>query len=517
MLGAFGFNRLTEGNVSNDTRRAYLTIISLSTINVRQTNTLSIRNVFASVIQYPIDCISIYRKETGMKKRIIFGSVILLLLTHTQIVYSTPLNLPESGDPVVTVGAEANCKEENPSNLDENTASCVSTPVKAEASLESAKIQVYSEGSGEPNYVSSQAGFVDLITVTDGWDSNGRTTITFDLRITGLFDVGSADNESEANFLITSWSNTDPTPPCIYDADDCGFFNGPYSYTEVWFDLFDGSISSDIYQAGSGNGQVLSSDPSNLQSTLSVEITVSQDQPSFYIAAMGFAGNFGSGVTDFYNTANATLNGPEGFSYTSTNGFGHSVNPPNPPGDDLVNISGNIETSERKGICAMVLANGKYMFSCNPNGPYSLSDLPRDDNGTVKRQIYVDGFFPNVTILDGSTTETITMQRAGQCPQYTATSSPTVDPGSAGKRVNISGMVLLQNTGSPVCAMVLANGQYMFSCDGTGSYNLDVPLDNNGQYKLQVYAEGFAPLTRKYDDSNLINNMQLARASECNE
>jgi hypothetical protein len=133
----------------------------------------------------------------------------------------------------------------------------------------------------------------------------------------------------------------------------------------------------------------------------------------------------------------------------------------------------------------------------------------------VKRQIYVDGFFPNVTVLADSTVETLTMQRAGQCPQDTAPYNPAVIPDSAGNRVNISGMVLLQVTGAPVCAMVLANGQCMFSCDGTGSYNLDIPLDNNGQYKLQVYAEAFAPLTRKYDESSVMNNMKLARASEC--
>ncbi len=44
-------------------------------------------------------------------------------------------------------------------------------------------------------------------------------------------------------------------------------------------------------------------------------------------------------------------------------------------------------------LCSMVLASGQFMFTCNPNGPFALLDLPREANGTVKRQIYVDGFF----------------------------------------------------------------------------------------------------------------------------
>jgi len=45
--------------------------------------------------------------------------------------------------------------------------------------------------------------------------------------------------------------------------------------------------------------------------------------------------------------------------------------------------------------------------------------------------------------------------------------------------VPIQGNVRLAN-GTAICAMVLANGQYIFSCDGAGTYSLDVPLDDNG-------------------------------------
>ena len=75
--------------------------------------------------------------------------------------------------------------------------------------------------------------------------------------------------------------------------------------------------------------------------------------------------------------------------------------------------------------------------------------------------------------------------------------------------------VLLQNSQTPICAMVLANGQYMFSCDGTGSYFLKIPLDNNGQFKLQVYADGFAPTIQSFDEFSPANDVRMARAVEC--
>jgi hypothetical protein len=184
--------------------------------------------------------------------------------------------------------------------------------------------------------------------------------------------------------------------------------------------------------------------------------------------------------------------------------------------DSFVNLSGNVESTEGTQLCAMVLASGKYDFSCNPNGPFSLTNLSRESNGTVKRQVYVDGFFPKVEVLEGSGSETVVMQRSGECPNYNTPYSPSASPGSAGKRVDIRGSVLLGNSGTPLCAMVLANGEYVFSCDGSGNYNMNIPLDAEGQFKLQVYADGFAPYTSRYDEVSLVNDAQMARASECN-
>ncbi|WP_151703178.1 trypsin-like serine peptidase [Nitrincola alkalilacustris] len=61
-------------------------------------------------------------------------------------------------------------------------------------------------------------------------------------------------------------------------------------------------------------------------------------------------------------------------------------------------------------------------------------------------------------------------------------------------RVLISGSVsTMMAQPTPVCAMVLINGQHMFSCDGQGGFELDVPLDANGEITIFAFADGFAP------------------------
>ena len=186
-----------------------------------------------------------------------------------------------------------------------------------------------------------------------------------------------------------------------------------------------------------------------------------------------------------------------------------------PPSGDTVDLSGTVQTADGTSLCSMVLASGQFMFSCNPDGPFSLTDLPRENDGTVKRQVYVDGFFPNIDVLPDSVSETVVMTPAGACPSYNTPSDPGVFPDSAGQRIDISGSVLLQDTQTPICAMVLANGQFMFSCDGSGSYALNIPLDNNGQFKLQVYADGFAPTIQTFDEFSATNDMRMARTVEC--
>jgi len=180
-----------------------------------------------------------------------------------------------------------------------------------------------------------------------------------------------------------------------------------------------------------------------------------------------------------------------------------------------VDLSGTIKTADGADICAMVLASGKFMFSCNPTGELLLTSLSREPDGTVKRQIYADGFLPKIDVVTNSSNGAVVLTRSGICPGYNTPYSPGVYPDATGTWIDIAGKVLLQDSQTPICAMVLANGQFMFSCDGTGSYALNIPLDTNGQFKLQVYADGFAPTIQVFDEFQAVNEVRMARAVEC--
>jgi hypothetical protein len=424
----------------------------------------------------------------------------------------------------VDVGAETICGTRESPIISEGAqvASCTALgdTSMASADLPNAEVKVYVESPDFHDSPGSEAAFVDFITVTEGWDGNGQVTGTLQLDVEGMVDDSDIDNISEVSFIIAIWYPSDPIPPffCISDID-CGFYQRPFDYASVFFGLYDGVLNADfpfIISDGTGSGLVLSSVASDLRAFLSVTFTVDEANPSFYISVYGGVGtdHEEQGLVDFFNTAKAGLKGPAGFTYTSKNGFASQVVIP-PPSDGPVELNGNVQNSGGTPLCAMVLASGQFQFSCDPNGPFSLTNLPREGDGTVKRQVYVDGFFPRVDVLQGSVSETVVMQKSGECPDYNTSYIPASSSGSAGKRVDIRGAVLLGDSGTPICAMVLANGQFEFSCDGSGNYNMNIPLDGDGQFKLQVYADGFAPYTSRYDEFSLVNDAQLARASEC--
>lgn len=78
--------------------------------------------------------------------------------------------------------------------------------------------------------------------------------------------------------------------------------------------------------------------------------------------------------------------------------------------------------------------------------------------------------------------------------------------------VKIDGYVRLAD-GTPICSMVLANGEYIFSCDGAGSYHLTVPLDTNGEVTLFAFADGFAPYSVTESPRNLPSEVEMVRAA----
>jgi len=186
-----------------------------------------------------------------------------------------------------------------------------------------------------------------------------------------------------------------------------------------------------------------------------------------------------------------------------------------PFGQGPVDLSGTVSSLDGANVCALVLASGQYMFSCDPVGVYALNGLPREEDRTVTRQVYADGFFPSIEILGGTTSESVTLIPSKNCPTYNPKSFPAVNSQLAGNLHTIAGNVLLKNSNIGVCALVLANGSIMFSCDGRGSYELEFPLDANGQFTLQVYADGFAPAVQTFDASNLGGDMRMTPSTEC--
>ena len=145
-------------------------------------------------------------------------------------------------------------------------------------------------------------------------------------------------------------------------------------------------------------------------------------------------------------------------------------------------------------VCAMVLANGQYMFTCGAdNGVYEL-DVPLDDNGEITVQAFVSGLAPyRMTTNAVDLNMDIDMQATSQDSQSpVVTATVESDASTPVGWARISGTVTLD--GTPLCAMVLANGQFMFSCNANnGIYNLSVPLNSNGEIILFVFVSGLQP------------------------
>jgi len=153
-------------------------------------------------------------------------------------------------------------------------------------------------------------------------------------------------------------------------------------------------------------------------------------------------------------------------------------------------------------VCAMVLANGQYAFSCSGDGSFSFN-VPLDSNGQITVQTYCSGRAPYRITIDPN-------QAIGMSIALTNTESDNlldIDAtlqAQSMSRCNLSGTV--SSNGQPVCAMVLANGQYMFTCSGNGGFNLDVPFDENGQITLYSFCSGRQPYRYDYT-SDQINMM----------
>jgi len=156
-----------------------------------------------------------------------------------------------------------------------------------------------------------------------------------------------------------------------------------------------------------------------------------------------------------------------------------------------VNVGGNIGF-DGVPLSALVLINGQTQFSNEANGRYDM-EVPVDDKGMIKVQVFVDGFAPFSQI--------VTSDEAGAFPvaMVRDEGSAALDVSAAYVPSATEGWFIVSGSvtagGVPACALVLANGQSMFSCGGSGEYSLEVPADQDDNVTLMVFAAGFKPFS----------------------
>jgi hypothetical protein len=157
---------------------------------------------------------------------------------------------------------------------------------------------------------------------------------------------------------------------------------------------------------------------------------------------------------------------------------------------EQVNINGTVTFDENPANC-MVLANGQYMFTGNA-GYYDL-EIPLDENGQITLYSFAANLAPYREILTPSgdvTTRDIQMVRSD------STRLPYIQ--LLDKRLSehpnrriLSGTVSFNE--EFVSAMVLINGQNMFTSVSDGFFELDVPLDADGNITFYCFISGFSP------------------------
>lgn len=140
-----------------------------------------------------------------------------------------------------------------------------------------------------------------------------------------------------------------------------------------------------------------------------------------------------------------------------------------------VDLNGTVTTSNGVPICALVLASGRSMFSCNPSGPYALNGLPTEPDGSVNLQVYAAGFQPYFQKLFTFGTQNVVMQRAGIPPVDDGLSDTSPMDGT----YRLMRVTLVYNNGNILDAAqsnVSVSGAFIVE-DGRYSQSISITLD----------------------------------------
>lgn len=154
-------------------------------------------------------------------------------------------------------------------------------------------------------------------------------------------------------------------------------------------------------------------------------------------------------------------------------------------------VSGTV-TYQSQPLCAMILANGQYMFTDAADGRFQL-EVPLDAHGEITLFAFCDGLAPyRVTLSPDQATDQAIEMAADPGSQTMAIAYEIAPADSPPGWWRISGTVT-DGQGAPLWVMVLANGQYMFTEPEVGEFDLTVPLDSDGWITLFGFCDGLAP------------------------
>jgi len=159
---------------------------------------------------------------------------------------------------------------------------------------------------------------------------------------------------------------------------------------------------------------------------------------------------------------------------------------------EWVNINGSVDY-DGTPVVAVVLANGQREFTNNPVGEFNL-DVPLNTDGEITLYAFCSGLAPFKTTLTPAEAvdfDVDLVPPSSDSKEMTVTIH-TEEGAENPDWIRIWGTVTYK--GQYLCAMVLANGQNMFTCgNDLGTFDLEVPLDGNGKITLYVFCSGFAP------------------------
>lgn len=157
-----------------------------------------------------------------------------------------------------------------------------------------------------------------------------------------------------------------------------------------------------------------------------------------------------------------------------------------------VDFRGQVRLEDGTPVCALVLINGEHEFTCNGGNYHLRSPLA---NGDATVFAFADGFTPykiHLTPLTRNMTWDVIMTPANSAQEVPAVTLNSVAMLEDGAYAELQGLVT-NSWSVPLSALVLANGEAVFTYPETGHFVLTAPIDANGVITLFAFVDGHSP------------------------